>query len=243
MAIRVAVILCMVVLGAGGYILNAADADPDPSTIISNHLTAMGGKEAIAAVHDKTVKGTITITGMSGPITGTIETQQKSPNMAHNFIDVGVAQSETWFDGEKGYHVDPVRGSGPFTDAEVEEAKQVFVMSPFLTYQERGLKARYVGKDTVDGKEALVVELSDPKGTATTYYFDAATSKLVRSVAPSSTPGEGDRTVLFSDYREVNGLQHAFKISYSTAAMTIDVAVDSIQVNTGLDDSVFRHKE
>jgi len=41
----------------------------------------------------------------------------------------------------------------------------------------------------------------------------------------------------------VGGLKHAFKITRSSPAMTIEVAVDSIQVNTGLDDSIFRHKE
>ena len=244
---RVVVALCLTSVALSGYNLpaDAGEKDPDPSSIIESHLKAIGGKEAVAAIHDKTVKGMITITGMPpAPITGSIATQQKSLNMIHQYIDVGVAQTEIWFDGEKGYHVDPIRGEGPYSDAEVEEAKQVFVMSPFLNYQERGLKARYAGKDKVDGKETLLVELQDPKARITTYYFDAATYYLVRVIAPlPAAEGTGEQNVLLADYRDVGGLKHAFKITRSSPAMTIEVTVDSIQVNTGLDDSIFHHKE
>jgi hypothetical protein len=244
---RVAVVLCLISVTLGGYNLLAVagEKDPDPSSIIESHLKAIGGKEAIAAIHDKTTKGMITISGLSpAPITGSITTQQKSLNMIHQYIDLGMAQTEIWFDGAKGYHVDPLRGEGPYSDTEVEEAKQVFVMSPFLNYQERGLKARFAGKDQVDGKDTLLVELKDPKGSTTTFYFDAATFYLVKFIAPlPAAEGTGEQNVLLTDYRDVGGLKHAFKITRSSPAMTIEVAVDSIQVNTGLDDSIFRHKE
>jgi hypothetical protein len=244
---RVAVALCLISVAPGGYNLAAAaaDKDPDPAAIIESHLKAMGGKEAIAAIHDKTTKGMITISGLSPvPLTGSITTQQKSLNMIHQYIDLGMAQTEIWFDGEKGYHVDPLKGAGPYSDTEIDEAKQVFVMSPFLNYQERGLKARFAGKEKVDGKETLLVELKDPKGSTTTFYFDAATYYLVRFIAPLPVAeGTGEQDVLLTDYRDVGGLKHAFKITRSSPTMTIEVTVDSIQMNTGLDDSIFRHKE
>jgi outer membrane lipoprotein-sorting protein len=244
---RVAVALCLIGVALGGYNLAAVagEKDPDPSSIIESHLKAMGGREAIAAIHDKTTKGTMTISGLSpAPLTGTITIQQKSMNMIHQYIDLGMAQTENWFDGEKGYHVDPLKGPGPYSDTEIDEAKQVFVMSPFLNYKERGLKASYEGKDTVNGKETLVVKLRDPKGIINTFYFDASTYYLVKLIAPlPAAEGTGEQSVLLSDYREVGGLKHAFKTVRSSPAMTIEVTVDSIQMNTGLDDSVFRHKE
>jgi hypothetical protein len=244
---RTMITLCLLGLMLGGSNLTAQTAkkDPDPVDIIVSHLKAIGGKDAVAAVHDKKMKGTITITGMSpAPIVGSIETQQKAPNMIHQYVDVGVAQSESWFDGEKGYRVDPLRGAGPYSDVEVEEAKQVLVMSPFLNYQERGTTTRFVGKDNVGGQETLMVELKNTKGTITTYYFDAATYYLVKFVAPlPAAEGTGEQSFLLSDYREVQGVKHAFKVTRSTSTMTVDIAFDSIQVNTGLDDSIFRHKE
>jgi hypothetical protein len=210
---RVAVALCLIGVALGGYNLAAVagEKDPDPSSIIESHLKAMGGREAIAAIHDKTTKGTMTISGLSpAPLTGTITIQQKSMNMIHQYIDLGMAQTENWFDGEKGYHVDPLKGPGPYSDTEIDEAKQVFVMSPFLNYKERGLKVSYEGKDTVNGKETLVVKLRDPKGIINTFYFDASTYYLVKLIAPlPAAEGTGEQSVLLSDYREVGGLKHA----------------------------------
>jgi hypothetical protein len=247
MHIRFAVALCLISVALGGYNLPAiaGEKDPDPSAIIESHLKAMGGREAVAAIHDKTSKGTITISGVSpAPLTGTITTQQKSQNMIHQSIDLGVAQTEIWFDGEKGFHVDPLKGVGPYSETEIEEAKQTFVMSPFLNYQERGLKASYEGKDTVEGRETLVVKLHDPKGVMTTFYFDASTFLVVKLIAPlPASEGEGEQNVLLTDYRDLGGVKQAFKITRSSSAMTVVITWDSVQMNTGLDDSVFRRKE
>jgi zinc protease len=239
---RVLIVLCMAVAQLSGIVLlaQAGDASLEPQQIIESYLKAIGGRHALAAIHDRTVKGTIEVAGLSG----TIETQQKTPNKMHQVVDLSVAQSEQWFDGEKGYRVDPMQGESPFSDEDVEEAKQNFIMSPFLDYEQRGIKARFVGKEKLDDKEVLVVEMKDPKGKTSTYSFDAATYYLVKIVSPMpAREGTGDQEILLSDYREVGGIKYAFKITRSTPAISVDIVVDSIEVNTGLEDSVFRHQE
>jgi hypothetical protein len=45
----------------------------------------------------------------------------------------------------------------------------------------------------------------------------------------------------FSDYRDVKGVKFPFKIVNTTSAMTLEIGFDSIEVNTGLADTVFQH--
>jgi hypothetical protein len=215
-----------------------AQENPNGDQVIDSYLQAIGGQKALAAIQDRTTKGAFTVFGMSG----TILMQEKVPNKAHTVFDLGMAKVESWFDGNQGYRLDPNRGDGPFSPDEVAEAKDNPSISPFLSYKDRGVKLRYVKKEKAGDSEADVVEATDSKGIVVTYYFDTAKHYLVKTVAPvPAAEGSGSQEITVSDYRDVNGLKFPFKIVRSTSAMTLEMVVDSIEVNTGLADPVFQH--
>lgn len=206
--------------------------------IIESYLQAVGGQQALAAIQDRTSKGTLSVFGMFG----TLLMQEKVPNKAHQLIDMGMAKVETWFDGNQGYRIDPNRGDGPFSAEEVEGAKDNRVIFPFLDYKEQGLKLRYLKSEKVGDSDADVVEGTDAKGKVTTYYFDKATHYLVKTIAPlPPNEGSGTQEITASDYRDVKGVKFPFKIVLTTSALTLEMVFDSIEVNTGLAETVFQH--
>ncbi len=216
-----------------------AEDDPKADEIIESHIQAAGGREALAAIQDRTMKGTLTVMGM----TGKMEWHEKIPNKIHQTVDMGMTVSEVWFDGETGYRNDPMQGPGPFSEEEVDEWKQIYVISPMLTYKERGEKARYNRTEELHSRQAHVVEFTDPQDKKVTMWFDASNYEIVKIIAPlPSREGPGEQEILFSDYSEVAGVRFPFKIVRSTSAMQVEIALDSIEVNTGLEDSVFRHQ-
>jgi len=206
--------------------------------VIESYLQAVGGEKALAAIQDRTLKGTLSVFGMSG----TLLWQEKVPNKMHQMIDMGMAKVESWFDGNQGYRMDPNRGDGPYSAQEVEEAKGNYVICPFLGYKERGFKLHYLKTEKVGDSEADVVEGPDAKGKVTTYYFDKSTHYLVQIVSPlPANEGSGNQELKFSDYRDVKGVKFPFKLVRATSALTVEMVFDSIEVNTGLADTVFQH--
>jgi len=215
----------------------AAAESPDPDQVIERYLEAIGGRQALEAIQDRTLKGKLSAFGMPG----TMELHEKRPNKMHQFIDMGMVQIEVWFDGEKGYRNDPMQGAGPFTDEDTEEAKANYVISPLANYRERGLKARYVETANVGERPAHVVELTDPRGKAVRFYFDSASHEIVKLVAPlPAREGTGEQEIALSDYREVAGVRFPFKLVRTTATMTVEIETESLEVNTNLDDALFR---
>lgn len=179
-----------------------AEDDPKADEIIESYIQAVGGREALAAIQDRTMKGTLTVMGM----TGKMEWHEKIPNKIHQTVDMGMAVSEVWFDGEAGYRNDPMQGPGPCSEEELKEWKQDYVISPMLTYKERGEKARYDRTEELDGRQAHVVEVTDPLDKEVIMWFDAFNYEILKIIAPlPSREGPGEQEILFPDLREVGG--------------------------------------
>ena len=234
--IMLSVVFC---LATGPLSLSVAFGQENPSgdKIVESYLQALGGQKALAAIQDRTSKGSFTVFGM----TGTLLAHEKVPNKSHQLIDMGMAKVETWFDGTQGYRINPTKGDGPFTAEEIAQAKNNFAISPFLTYKDRGVKLRYVKKEKVGASDADVVEATDAEGKVITYYFDAANHYLVKMVAPvPDSDGGGSLELEFSDYRDVSGVKFPCKTVGTTTALIFETVVDSIEVNTGLADTVFQ---
>lgn len=88
---------------------------------------------------------------------------------------------------------------------------------------------------------AYAVKITDPKGNVTTAYYDVNSGLKVKEVSESKTiTGKTTKKVsTYTDYKEVNGVKFPLTISNNTGRMTIDLKVDSLNVNEGLTDSDF----
>jgi hypothetical protein len=216
------------------------EAGAGPDAVIERYFEAIGGREKVAALRDRTSKGNLAVMGM----TGTIEIREKVPNKVYTLVDVGVARLETWFDGEKGYRDDPMQGSGPMGEEELEDLRDSYVIAPLLNYRDHGWTVRSGGEGEVEGSPASIVEVVDKRERVTKYFFDRQTHVLRKVVAPiPAREGGGEQEIVVSDLREVAGVKFPFKLVRATPAMTVEVTFDSIEANTGLADDVFRRPE
>ncbi len=225
-------ILLGLTLMAGGK-----DTSATPDRIIESYLQAIGGRKSLAAVQDRTLRGQILVMGMAGKFVW----HEKLPNKVHQEINLGMVRSAFWFDGDRGYRLDPMLGTGAYTERDVAEAKENYVISPHLAYRDRGWNIRYVGQDSVGGRTVEGVEYIDGLGRIHTHFFDAETSLLVKVVAPQpSAMGQAKQEIALSDYRPVGDVKFPFRIKVTLPSVTSELIIESIEVNTGLPDSVFR---
>ncbi len=213
------------------------DVKLDADQIIENHIKASGGRAALAAIKDQTVKARLEVAGSEG----TIELQQKAPNKVHRKVDVGGQTIEAWFDGEQGFNVNPFAGDGPFSKDETESTK-ASRLNGMLDYKEHGETARFVGVKKVGDKEFYEVELIDANKTKNMMLFDKEFN-LVKVTRPMlESQGGGEMELEFADYREVEGTRQPFRLTQTTPQFTVDMFVESYKFNSGLDDEIFKKK-
>ena len=201
--------------------------------VLNKYVEAIGGKENILKVKDKTTKMTGAMQGMNITMTQS----QKAPNKMHQLVDFGVGQQIMVFDGEKG----KISAMGQEQTMPAEQIEQMKLGSLYamLEYAERGVKTELAGMETINNKDAYRVTLTYPSGKKGTNYYDVTTGLLIRQIAEQ---GGGVQTVDFDDYREVQGVKYAYKMSVGTPNGTIDLITSSVEVNTGLADSLFEVK-
>ncbi|MEW6196390.1 MAG: insulinase family protein [Bacteroidota bacterium] len=206
--------------------------------VLNKYIEVVGGKENMLKVKDKTTKLSGTVQGMN--LTLTIS--QKEPNKLYQFIDAGVFQQKVLFDGVKGR----TESMGQVQDMpaeQLEEMKMQGSIHTILKYDELGIKTELTGMESINGKDAYKIALTSPSGKKSTYYYSADSGLLVRTVSSVTTPqGTFNQTTDMDDYRDVQGVMYPFKLSQSFGPQTIELTVSSVEINTGLSDSLFEIK-
>ncbi len=201
--------------------------------VLDKYVEAIGGKENILKVKDKTTK-------MSGTMQGTTISMtqcQKAPNKFYQLVDFGVGQQTTVFDGEKG----KMSAMGQEQNIPPEQVEQMKLGSLYsmLEYAKNNIKTELAGMEAINNKDAYRVAFTFPSGKKSTNYYDVNSGLLVRTV----DEGAGaTQTVDFDDYRDVQGVKYPFKMSLVTPQGAIDLITSSIEVNTNLADSLFEVK-
>ena len=207
-------------------------------SVLNKYVNAIGGKENILKVQDKTTQLSGTVQGMN--LTLTIS--QKAPNKLYQVFDAGVFKVSTIFNGEKGV-MDQMGKTQELTGDALEALKLQATMHAYLDYAKYNVKPELSGMEKVDGKDTYRVKVNLPDGKVWTQYYDVDSGYLVKQITEVSTQqGSFNQTIDFSDYKEVDGVKYPFKIVQSMGPQTIELNVDSIKVNTGLDDSLFEIK-
>lgn len=206
--------------------------------VLNKYIEAAGGKENMLKVKDKTMQLTGTVQGMNLTVT----MQQKEPCKLYQLVDAGVFQQKTIFDGEKG-KIEAMGQIQEISGDQAEEMKLQGSVHSVLQYDQLGIKTELSGLETINGKEAYKITLTKPSGKKSTQYFSAESGLMIRNVSTVATAqGSFTQTIDMDDYREVEGIKYPFKLTQSFGPQTIELNVTSLQVNTGLSDSLFEVK-
>jgi hypothetical protein len=78
--------------------------------------------------------------------------------------------------------------------------------------------------------------MTSPSGKITVDFYDKKSGLRVKTIAQQ---GQMSVTTLYSDYRSVEGVLYPFKLKQSAGPQSFDIIVSSVEVNKGIDDTVF----
>ncbi len=217
--------------------------------IIEKHLAAIGGRAALAKITSRKAVGTVTLTTEAGDLTGPAELYTKAPNKSRALLTIDltpVGMSETMtidqrFNGTEGWAKNSMQGDTQIMGNQLDNMKNSHFPSSLLTYKEQGTKIDVLPKETIGGKELIVLQVTPKAGSSSKMYLDPQTYLLVRSIARISSPevGELEQTSEQSDYRAVDGIQIAFTVVNSSAVQKITIKLTSVEHNVAMDDAMF----
>ncbi len=214
---------------------NADDSRNLAKQIIDKYLDAIGGKEAMSSVEDRT-------TIMRGSIMGqnvTLIMKQKFPNKLRQEIRAGDMNQVTVFNGEKAV----MSAAGQvleITGKELEALKIESNMELLTDPEAYGIKISFEGESVIDEKPVYQVKMTLPSGLRWFQFYDTETGLKVRENKEMQTQmGLIETTTYYSDYKEVDGKLYPYKIKQSMGPQSFEMNVSSIRINTGIDDSIF----
>jgi hypothetical protein len=208
----------------------AAEANSQIDQILEKYLEAIGGREALAAVEDIAMRGTIEAQGQTLNMTQIKAGDRYLTLLAQGFQEV---QKVIYNQGKaKVYMMDQ---SKDMEGKELEALKTEAIVFPELQYKELGYTFEYKGTKKIKKKEAHKIEITTPQGISFTDYYDAETGLKVRSDTPQGT-------VTILEYQEVKGIMLPKSTTISGPMGVAEFTVNEVDVNAGVVESLFELK-
>ncbi len=197
--------------------------------VIDAYIDALGGRSRLEAVKDMTQHMTASTMGMQIQLI----TRQKAPDLVLVKTQMGgMTLSQQLFDGEKGV-VATQMGVQEFTEGpEFEQLKLQAVMNMELSYTQYGIDIALLGIERVDGQNTYKIALTMPSGMQVFDYYSVDTGLKVRTESNGSI-------ARYSDYKETDGILFAHRIIQEAGGQIIEMALDKVEINQGLDKSIF----
>jgi hypothetical protein len=200
---------------------------PAAAEVLDRYIQALGGRAALEGVKSRVSRGTLLrmkVVGAGTPKAQAVNRGQEDPleivqQAAPDRITVTVGpparQIIQRLDGTAGTVKGP-DGERPMTPQEVAHLATRIDLRGDLKLRDRADKARVVGREPIDGKDALILRMPGEDGTSQTLYFDAGTGLLRRRIVNQPTLlGPDPEQTDFEDYRDSGGVKVPFVVKTS----------------------------
>ncbi len=208
-----------------------------PQELMDKYAKAIGGKDKIKSINTIASKGSLEFDMQGQNIPGTIEEKLKAPNKKYTNMDLGMMQTNTYFDGTKAV----ISVNGTTQDADEVSTSRIKAQAHFMRdarLLEVGYTIEVVGKQ----KNFIVAKVTKD-GEELTYYYDADSFLLVKKEYNEQMPdGLLPVTETYSDYKEFGGVKFPTKVSVETPMYGFTSEVN-YEVNAAIDDAEFAPKK
>jgi hypothetical protein len=250
---RKLLVLTLAVCVVPGLTARAQAPDAECRAVLEKAIKAYGGAdklEKLKAVQTKS-KATMDVLGMN--IAMTIESSVQVPSQLKNVMEMEVAGQKInmvqVFNKDKFWiqvsangqvqNVDPPEGAVKAIK-EAENAQSISMLTPLL--KDKAYTLSPVGEIKVNGRTAVGVKVASKGHKDVNLFFDKETGLLAKQdgTGVNTQFQEVNQEIVFSDYKDVDGLKRPMKMVVSQDGKKImDIEVTEIKFVDKLDDSEF----
>lgn len=216
--------------------------DPEAEKILENYVSALGGTKALAKI--KSIESFSVLTFIE---TGLVLDRKIVEDLTGNqFIKVSSPETGEITRGYDGLVCWEKRESG---NRIIEgEEKNTFLNSASLfryaNWKKLLTTCEYKGLHVVEGQELHKIFVETIYGAQENWYFGKSDFLLARIEEPmDKSLDEATIITTFEDYREINGVKHAFTQYIKMPGRTRKVAFSSIVHNQKVDKKMFSFSE
>jgi hypothetical protein len=223
--------------------------------IIARYVKAAGGTRALTRIQTLSIQGTVTrastapakgsavpranASSESGEVnSGTYTLDTKQPNRYYSEIVFGGQHLIEAYNGKSAWHEDAA--GNPVTmvsdDSLSTQLEAQIANTRLLDLKKNKLDVAFIGHATVQGKDAVQVEVTSATRVKRELFFDPQTCLLLEE---SSAEGSAPEQIFFRDYRPESGVQIARKIELHRGADAYAVEVTSAVINQPVGERVF----
>lgn len=205
--------------------------------VLDNYVKAIGGKEALEKVKDVRRVYTTKVQGMPA----TLVESNAAPNKYAMEMKMGdMLLQRIKYDGGEKAKLESFMGEKELVDTDLDEVLANAYTFPELHYDELQYSARLLGIVDVEGAKAYRVNVKTISGGGFDEYYDTTTGLKLRRKDFQSQDGGGYVQVItdYSDYKAVENVLFPH-VLHQGGAMEMTLNATSIEVNKGIDASVF----
>jgi len=214
--------------------------------ILKKSMEALGGK-ALLGIKDIAQSLSLTATTQQGDMQMEMDITLVLPNKMAQKISAPFGEIRMAFDGETGWMTSPMaEGIQDMPEARIRETKNTLganIYNVFRNLEGPDYVFSYSKVDTIGGKPTHVVKvLHKPSNSSSDYFIDATSMTIVKRATVRETQmGKTEVEELYSDYRDVGGTKMPFKVvSMAMGSQQAEMRFNSIKINTGVKDDVFK---
>lgn len=214
--------------------------------IINQYITARGGMDKLTSIKSLYMEGT---RQMMGNEVG-VKITKVDGKLSRMDFEVGGNTGYTIITPDKGWMYIPMRSDKveEMPEARLKAAQdQMDIAGPLVNYAVKGYKAALQGKDTINGKEAWKIQLTNDAGKEIIFSIDTKTNLLLQTKqmmeAGGRRIGGGPTEVItdFSDYKDFDGVLFPQTVTTEGTGMgSGEMIFDKIEVNKPVDEKLYQ---
>jgi len=227
----------------------AADALPNVDQILERYAKALGGEAKIEKLKTLRITGTrVTTMGQDPSQSEALEVLRKAPNKLRMTFSRTGSDSTQAFNGAEGWRSFNGRVSA-ISGPDLLGAQRDANFYKDINLRQQFSQLTVAGRETVDGRECVVIEATLPEKhparmmfgiQSEKLYFDAQTGLLVRRYMEYKTLfGPLPEATDYGDYRKVKGVMLPFAITLSRPPMKVIQKVEVIKIDAAIGDEMF----
>ncbi len=211
--------------------------------LIAKNIQAKGGIDKIKAI--KSVRITEKFDGGSG-FTAKAAQINSRPNLVRETFALQGMTAVQAYDGSTGWQIQPFGGHKDPELMGENDLRDILLDAdfdgPLVDYKEKGNTVEYLGRDIVDGDDALRLKVTLKNGDILYYYLDPDTFLEIRKEIRQTIRGSvRERIIDLGSYKPVNGVMYPFSIAQGSKANpgAQTFTVEKMEVNVAVDPADF----